>query len=151
MDHDSKTFRASAAPSQDGYDYKALRDRLRKSWGLPSNEDPYAPRKEETEKGEAATEIPVSVGTDSYPGEEKRKTDHDAALHKMKKEYVKTKSSVLYANKAELLRPDNAPARTKADSKPEKTKFTARDVRQWVIYDAVLGRPRCLKPWRSRF
>lgn len=135
MDSDNReTSRVSGTSPQDGYDYKALREKMRKSWGLASEEEP--------EKKKAAAEIPVSDKTASFPADKSRKAYHAGAVQKMTNEYLKIESPAAPADKRE---------QRKAAAGPGKTKFTARDVRQWVIYDAVLGRPRSLKPWRSRF
>lgn len=151
---------------QEGYDYQALRDKIRKSWGL---EETSEKESQETENKPDVTENKEAVAAGS--GRDNQKADK---LHKKSvstygtfHQYPKTQESEKSSLKRTFPRTYEKPKKDPYAFHEKKIKSAEASyaergippvrhshlrkksmVRQWILYQTILGRPRSLDPWK---
>lgn len=121
-----------------GYDFKGFRKTLRKSWGLDTGNGNM--EKQKTEKGRM-------VVFTSDEGESTSSND------RMEYENFKTpvvEKPVPYSKPVDAEAPQvpQAVVASKKQVRRPKSRWNHEDVKKWMVYDAVLGKPRCKNPWR---
>lgn len=139
---------ADASPAG-GYDYKAFRKKLRTAWKLPETEQAETEVVfREVPPEPPVVEQPWQPAPTPAPVRETPIDTAELARQRQMQEYAarlaaKTEPGALPALAA------TAPA---VPAGPQSATSWSEDaVRQWMIYDAVLGEPRSRQTWRPRY
>lgn len=164
---------AQPAPNAEGgYDYEAFRKKLRKAWkmqedGAETSTDGVYREAEKHDDCEIQKEMqrePAAKRVRDIPRaeapREERRTAPKPAARPAPKAAPKT-ASVPRAAAARTVAPEKsvwekkpvlaarAPKAAAVAEEPQRV-WSEKDVRQWILYDAVFGEPRARRPWTPR-
>ncbi len=118
----------------DSYDYKELREKILKSWGVEKGEKPKEmDLPDEMEQGvytEDTIHGPGQAGVPPVPNRFQ--------------EYVSRSEKKKYDIKERGL---PAVAQNKESKEDETDRWTEDNARKWIVYDAVFGEPRSRRCW----
>jgi hypothetical protein len=138
--------------TQESFDYEEFRRKLRQSWGLDKNPDETAEKETDEEKeslDSVFADEHVSLGQSS-PDEEKNITRKTAPGSGKENPLAEPVSPAMPEKPQKPVKPQASAAVWKASlRKKPRARWSEKDVQQWMIYDAVLGRPRCQNPYHS--
>lgn len=162
----------ASANAEGGYDYEAFRKKLRKAWkmsedGAETSTDGVYREAEKHDDCEIQKEMqrePAAKRVRDIPRaeapREERRTAPKPGARPAPKAAPKT-ASVPHAAAARTVTPEKsvwekkpvlvarAPKAAAVAEEPPRV-WSEKDVRQWILYDAVFGEPRARRPWTPR-
>jgi hypothetical protein len=135
--------------TQESFDYEEFRRKLRQSWGLDKNPEESTEKETEGILDSVSVNENVTLGQ-SGPAEEKAARRETAHVSGKENPLAEPVSPAMPEKPQKPVKPQASAAIWKASLRRKpRARWSEQDVQQWMIYDAVLGRPRCQNPYRS--
>lgn len=160
---------SASANAEGGYDYEAFRKKLRKAWKMPEDgaetstdgvyretkkhddcaiqkemrREPTPERPRDIRKAEQNRARQAAAKPSARPSAPKAASVPRAAAVRT----VQAEKSVWEKKPVAAVR---APAAAAVSQAETPRVWSEKDVRQWMIYDAVFGEPRARRPWTPR-